>query len=62
MMPDAVGASKHYAAVAVGRLAGLCGGQVIASANLDRLEPVHNLLSNSAKKAKWMNCRLVLSL
>ncbi|MCL1528810.1 hypothetical protein, partial [Xanthomonas nasturtii] len=24
------------------------------------LEPVHNLLSNSAKKAKWMNCRLVL--
>ncbi|MCL1544050.1 hypothetical protein, partial [Xanthomonas nasturtii] len=25
------------------------------------LEPVHNLLSNSAKKAKWMNCRLVLS-
>ncbi|WP_431769265.1 hypothetical protein, partial [Xanthomonas campestris] len=26
------------------------------------LEPVHDLLSNSAKKAKWMNCRLVLSL
>ncbi|MEA9677129.1 hypothetical protein VDF37_21290, partial [Xanthomonas campestris pv. raphani] len=25
------------------------------------LEPVHDLLSNSAKKAKWMNCRLVLS-
>ncbi|MCC5045411.1 hypothetical protein LLE56_20435, partial [Xanthomonas campestris] len=25
-------------------------------------EPVHDLLSNSAKKAKWMNCRLVLSL
>ncbi|MEA9612981.1 hypothetical protein QY694_20640, partial [Xanthomonas campestris pv. incanae] len=27
----------------------------------DVLEPVHDLLSNSAKKAKWMNCRLVLS-
>ncbi|MEB1440810.1 hypothetical protein VDQ50_20425, partial [Xanthomonas campestris pv. campestris] len=26
------------------------------------LEPVHDLLSNSAKKAKWMNCRLVFSL
>lgn len=25
------------------------------------LEPVHDLLSKSARKAKWMNCKLVLS-
>ncbi|WP_425533871.1 HipA domain-containing protein, partial [Xanthomonas campestris] len=41
------------------------GGRVfLESTRFDRtaaLEPVHDLLSNSAKKAKWMNCRLVLS-
>jgi len=26
------------------------------------LEPVHDLLSKSARKARWMNCKLVLSL
>jgi hypothetical protein len=25
------------------------------------LEPVHDLLSSNARKAKWMNCKLVLS-
>ncbi|MDM7558214.1 hypothetical protein QT882_10600, partial [Xanthomonas fragariae] len=28
---------------------------------LPALEPVHDLLSRSAKKARWMNCKLVLS-
>ena len=27
----------------------------------DRLESVHDLLSSSTRKAKWMNCKLVLS-
>ncbi|MEA9655660.1 hypothetical protein VDG05_05000, partial [Xanthomonas campestris pv. raphani] len=35
--------------------------QSTAICRLIVLEPVHDLLSNSAKKAKWMNCRLVLS-
>ncbi|WP_218618204.1 hypothetical protein, partial [Xanthomonas oryzae] len=26
------------------------------------LEPVHDLLSSSARNARWMNCKLVLSL
>ncbi|MCL1570685.1 hypothetical protein, partial [Xanthomonas nasturtii] len=34
---------------------------VMPASYVSVLEPVHNLLSNSAKKAKWMNCRLVLS-
>ena len=37
-------------------------GTAARSPLMQILEPVHDLLSNSAKKAKWMNCRLVLSL
>ncbi|WP_220125309.1 hypothetical protein, partial [Xanthomonas oryzae] len=34
----------------------------IQAIGYDCLEPVHDLLSSSARNARWMNCKLVLSL